>query len=95
MALRLLAGEFYGSIRAGLGGKDEMIGNNALRIAANAKAAGLILVTNMNANFDVFRTGNSELGGLTRARRPPQSLPRFLRARPAGCPIAAAHCAGF
>ena len=94
MALRLLAGEFYGSIRAGPGAKSEMIGNNALRIAANAKAAGLILVTNMNANFDVFRTGNSELGEQIRARRP-RSLSGFLRARPAGCPIAAAHCAGF
>jgi hypothetical protein len=42
MVLPFLAGEFYGSIRAGLGGKDEMIGNNAVRIAAHAKAAGLI-----------------------------------------------------
>ena len=46
------AGEFYASIRAALAAEGEMIGNNDLWIAANANAAGLILVTN---NARAFR----------------------------------------
>jgi tRNA(fMet)-specific endonuclease VapC len=44
--LPMRAGEFYGSIRASLATEGGMIGNNDLWIAAHAKAAGLILVTN-------------------------------------------------
>ena len=51
MALPLQAGEFYGAIRAALESKDERIGNNDLWIAAHAKAAGLILVTNNEREF--------------------------------------------
>jgi tRNA(fMet)-specific endonuclease VapC len=51
MALPLQAGEFYGAIRAALEAKGEMIGNNALWIAAHAKAAGLTLVTNNEREF--------------------------------------------
>ncbi len=45
------AGEFYGSIRATLAAEGSMIGNNDLWIAAHAKAAGLILITNNEREF--------------------------------------------
>ena len=51
MELPMRAGEFYGSIRAILAAKGSMIGNNDLWIAAHAKAAGLILVTNNEREF--------------------------------------------
>ena len=51
MELPLRAGEFYGSIRAALAARGDMIGNNDLWIAAHAKAAGLILVTNNEREF--------------------------------------------
>ena len=51
MELPIRAGEFYGSIRAGLAAEGGMIGNNDLWIAAHAKAAGLILVTNNEREF--------------------------------------------
>ena len=49
--LPLRAGEFYGSFRATLAAEGAMIGNNDLWIAAHAKAAGLILVTNNEREF--------------------------------------------
>ena len=51
MALPLRAGEYYGSMRAELETKGDMIGNNDLWIAAHAKAASLILVTNNEREF--------------------------------------------
>ena len=51
MELPMRAGEFYGSIRAILAAEGSMIGNNDLWIAAHAKAAGLILVTNYEREF--------------------------------------------
>jgi tRNA(fMet)-specific endonuclease VapC len=51
MALPAHAGQFYGSIRAALEAKGEVIGNNDLWIAAHAKAAGLTLVTNNAREF--------------------------------------------
>jgi tRNA(fMet)-specific endonuclease VapC len=51
MELPLQAGRFYGAIRAALEAKGETIGNNDLWIAAHAKAAGLILVTNNEREF--------------------------------------------
>ena len=45
------AGEFYGSIRAALATRGDMIGNNDLWIAAHAKAASLVLVTNNEREF--------------------------------------------
>jgi tRNA(fMet)-specific endonuclease VapC len=51
MELPMRAGEFYGSIRATLAARGDMIGNNDLWIAAHAKAAGLILVTNNEREF--------------------------------------------
>ena len=51
MELPLRAGEFYGSIRAALEADGCTIGNNDLWIAAHAKAASLILVTNNEREF--------------------------------------------
>jgi tRNA(fMet)-specific endonuclease VapC len=45
------AAEAYGTIRAELETKDEMIGNNDLWIAAHAAASGLTLVTNNEKEF--------------------------------------------
>ncbi|MFZ0947872.1 MAG: type II toxin-antitoxin system VapC family toxin, partial [Candidatus Sulfotelmatobacter sp.] len=45
------AAEAYGSIRAELESKGEMIGNNDLWIAAHAVVAGLTLVTNNESEF--------------------------------------------
>ena len=51
LALPETAAESYGTIRAELESKGEMIGNNDLWIAAHAKAAGLVLVTNNEREF--------------------------------------------
>jgi tRNA(fMet)-specific endonuclease VapC len=45
------AADAYGTIRAELERKGQMIGNNDLWIAAHAKAAGLTLVTNNEREF--------------------------------------------
>jgi len=45
------AGNTYGAIRALLASKGKPIGNNDLWIAAHAKAAGLMLVTNNEREF--------------------------------------------
>jgi tRNA(fMet)-specific endonuclease VapC len=45
------AGQTYGIIRAGLERAGQTIGNNDLWIAAHARAAGLILVTNNEREF--------------------------------------------
>ena len=45
------AAEAYGTIRAELASKGEMIGNNHLWIAAHAGATGLTLVTNNEKEF--------------------------------------------
>ncbi|MGE3295156.1 MAG: type II toxin-antitoxin system VapC family toxin [Geminicoccaceae bacterium] len=51
------AGEAYGSIRAELERRGEVIGNNDLWIAAHALTAGLILATNNQREF-------ARIGGL-------------------------------
>ena len=51
LALPESAAEAYGSTRAELESKGEMIGNNDLWIAAHAVAAGLTLVTNNESEF--------------------------------------------
>jgi tRNA(fMet)-specific endonuclease VapC len=51
MEIPLQAGQFYGTMRAALEAKGEMIGNNDLWIAAHAKAAGLTLVTSNEREF--------------------------------------------
>jgi tRNA(fMet)-specific endonuclease VapC len=51
IALPETAGEAYGTMRADLQRKGEMIGNNDLWIAAHAVAAGLTLVTNNEKEF--------------------------------------------
>ncbi len=45
------AGNAYGTIRADLASRGEIIGNNDLWIASHALAAGLILVTNNEKEF--------------------------------------------
>jgi len=45
------AGSVYGEVRAALEAHGQMIGGNDLWIAAHAKAAGLILVTNNQREF--------------------------------------------
>ena len=49
------AAEAYGTIRAELERKGQMIGNNDLWIAAHARAAGLTLVTNNEREFRPVR----------------------------------------
>jgi tRNA(fMet)-specific endonuclease VapC len=51
LALPEEAGGSYGAIRAELERRGAGIGNNDLWIAAHAKAAGLILVTNKAKEF--------------------------------------------
>jgi tRNA(fMet)-specific endonuclease VapC len=51
LALPETAAESYGTIRAELESKGDMIGNNDLWIAAHALAGGLILVTNKEREF--------------------------------------------
>jgi len=51
LPLPATAGEAYGTIRAQLESKGEMIGNNDLWIAAHAVAARLTLVTNNEKEF--------------------------------------------
>jgi len=51
MGLPETAAEAYGTVRAELERKGQMIGNNDLWIAAHAKAAGLTLVTNNERGF--------------------------------------------
>jgi len=51
LALPEEAADAYGSIRADLESRGEIIGNNDLWIAAHALASGLILVTNNEKEF--------------------------------------------
>lgn len=51
LSLPQTAGEAYGTIRADLERRGEVIGNNDLWIAAHALAAGLILATNNRREF--------------------------------------------
>jgi tRNA(fMet)-specific endonuclease VapC len=51
MGLPETAADAYGTIRAELERKGQMIGNNDLWIAAHAKAAGLTLVSNNEREF--------------------------------------------
>lgn len=55
MPLPETAGELYGTVRAELEAKGEMIGNNDLWIAAHALAADLTLVTNNQKEFRRIR----------------------------------------
>jgi len=55
MGLPETAAEAYGTVRAELERKGQMIGNNDLWIAAHAKAAGLTLVTNNQREFQRVR----------------------------------------
>ncbi len=56
----------YGTMRAQLERKGQMIGNNDLWIAAHAKAAGLTLVTNHEREFMRVRGLKVENWAVTR-----------------------------
>lgn len=51
LPLPIEAGEAYGEIRATLQQRGEIIGSNDLWIAAHARAAGLVIVTNNEREF--------------------------------------------
>jgi tRNA(fMet)-specific endonuclease VapC len=51
LGLPTTASEMYGTMRADLDRRGQMIGNNDLWIAAHAKAAGMTLVTNNEREF--------------------------------------------
>lgn len=51
LALEASAGQHYGEIRAALQRQGNTIGNNDLWIAAQARALGLVLVTNKEREF--------------------------------------------
>jgi tRNA(fMet)-specific endonuclease VapC len=55
LSLPETAAEAYGTIRAELEAKGEMIGNNDLSIAAHARASKLTLVTNNEREFQRVR----------------------------------------
>jgi len=55
MALPEAAAENYGTVRAELESKGDLIGNHDLWIAAHALAAGLVLVTNNEREFRKVR----------------------------------------
>jgi tRNA(fMet)-specific endonuclease VapC len=55
LSLPETAAEVYGTIRAELEAKGEMIGNNDLWIASHAVASGLTLVTNNESEFQQIR----------------------------------------
>jgi tRNA(fMet)-specific endonuclease VapC len=55
MALPETAAENYGTVRAELESKGDLIGNHDLWIAAHALAAGLVLVTNNEREFRKVR----------------------------------------
>jgi tRNA(fMet)-specific endonuclease VapC len=56
LALPTTASETYGTMRADLERRGQMIGNNDLWIAAHAKAAGMTLVTNNEREFRRVRS---------------------------------------
>ena len=74
MELPLRAGQFYGAIRAALEAKGEVIGNNDLWIAAHAKAAKLVLVTNNEREFQ--RVSGLEIQNWAKSEGPISSAPK-------------------
>ena len=71
------AGRSYGALRAELETDGRVIGNNDLWIAAHAKAAKLILVTNNEREFQ--RVSGLEIQNWTRSEGSTSSPPRPLR----------------
>jgi tRNA(fMet)-specific endonuclease VapC len=68
------AGRSYGAIRAELEASGQVIGNNDLWIAAHAKAAELILVTNNEREFR--RVSGLEIQNWTKSAGPASSIPK-------------------
>ena len=71
------AARSYGALRADLETYGRVIGNNDLWIAAHAKAAKLILVTNNEREFQ--RVSGLEIQNWTRSEGSTSSPPRPLR----------------
>ena len=68
------AGGSYGALRAELEASGRIIGNNDLRIAAHAKAAKLILVTNNEREFQ--RVSGLEVQNWAKSEGPTSSMPQ-------------------
>ena len=68
------AGRRYGALRAELEAGGRVIGNNDLWIAAHAKAAKLILVTNNERQFQ--RVSGLEVQNWTKSEGPTSTLPQ-------------------
>jgi tRNA(fMet)-specific endonuclease VapC len=68
------AGRSYGALRAELETDGRVIGNNALWIAAHAKAAKLILVTNNEREFQ--RVSGLEVQNWAKSEGPTSSMPQ-------------------
>ena len=67
------AGRSYGALRAELEAGGRVIGNNDLWIAAHAKAAKLILVTNNEREFQ--RVSGLEIQNWAKSKGPTSSVP--------------------
>jgi tRNA(fMet)-specific endonuclease VapC len=67
------AGRSYGALRAELEARGRVIGNNDLWIAAHARAAKLILVTNNEREFR--RVSGLEIQNWARSEGPTSSMP--------------------
>ena len=67
------AGRSYGALRAELEASGRIIGNNDLWIAAHAKAAKLILVTNNEREFQ--RVSGLEIQNWAKSEGPTSSVP--------------------
>jgi len=67
------AGRSYGALRAELEASGRVIGNNDLWIAAHAKAAKLILVTNNEREFQ--RVSGLEIQNWAKSEGPTSSVP--------------------
>jgi len=73
LPLPMEAGRSYGALRAELEASGRDIGNNDLWIAAHAKAAKLILVTNNEREFQ--RVSGLEIQNWAKSEGPPSSVP--------------------
>jgi len=73
LPLPVEAGRSYGALRAELEASGRVIGNNDLWIAAHAKAAKLILVTNNEREFQ--RVSGLEIQNWAKSEGPTSSVP--------------------
>jgi len=74
LPLPMDASRTYGALRAELEAGGRIIGNNDLRIAAHAKAAKLVLVTNNEREFQ--RVSGLEIQNWAKSAGPTSSAPK-------------------